>query len=105
MLRLGTAIRRAADKHAPTARDIRVLVNAHDRTVNREAVDELVEHWSAAGGHVSMFVLADSLRLPHDIVDPDERTGNIKAVYPVLLALLYGATPAANLGASVITRQ
>jgi carboxylesterase len=103
MLRLGTAIRRDADKHPPGARDIRVLVNAHDHTVNREAIDELVEHWSAAGAHVAMYELADSLRLPHDIVDPDERTGNIKVVYPVLLALLYGSTPAANLGARVIT--
>ena len=101
MLRLGAAIRRATDKHAPGARDIRVLVNAHDRTVNRDAIDELVEHWSATGGHVSMFELADSLRLPHDIVDPDEATGNTKVTYPVILSLLYGSTPPANLGARV----
>jgi carboxylesterase len=103
MLRLGTAIRRAADKHTPAARDIRVLVNAHDQTVNRQAIDELVEHWSAAGGRVSMFELADSLRLPHDIVDPDELTGNTRVTYPVILALLYGSTPKPNLGARVIT--
>jgi esterase/lipase len=103
MLRLGTAIRRAADNHAPGARDIRVLVNAHDHTVNRQAIDELVEHWSATGGHVSMLELADSLRLPHDIVDPDELTGNTRVTYPVIFALLYGSTPAAKLGARVIT--
>jgi carboxylesterase len=103
MLRLGTAIRRAADKKAPAARDIRVLVNANDHTVNRQAIDELVEHWSAAGGHVSMLELADSLRLPHDIIDPDEHTGNVKVVYPVILALLYGSTPPANIGARVLT--
>jgi esterase/lipase len=103
MLRLGTAIRRAADNHAPGARDIRVLVNAHDHTVNRQAIDELVEHWSAAGGHVSMFELADTLRLPHDIVDPDELTGNTRVTYPVILDLLFGSTPAASLGARVIT--
>ena len=101
MLRLGAAIRRAADKHAPAARDIRVLVNANDGTVNRQAIDELVEHWSATGGHVSMFELADSLRLPHDIIDPDEVTGNTKVTYPVILSLLYGSTPPANLGARV----
>jgi hypothetical protein len=103
MLRLGTAIRRAADDHAPGARDIRVLVNAHDHTVNRQAIDELVEHWSATGGHVSMFELADSLRLPHDIVDPDELTGNTRVTYPVILSLLFGSTPSVNLGARVIT--
>ncbi|MGZ3332366.1 MAG: alpha/beta hydrolase [Gemmatimonadaceae bacterium] len=103
MLRLGAAIRRAAEKHAPKARDIRVLVNANDRTVNRHAIDELVGLWSAAGRHVSMFELADSLRLPHDIVDPDELTGNTKVTYPVILALLYGSTPGASLGARVVT--
>jgi esterase/lipase len=102
MLRLGAAIRRAADKHAPGARDIRVLVNANDETVNRDAIDELVAHWSATGGHVSMFELSDSLRLPHDIVDPDEATGNTKVTYPVILSLLYGSTPPANLGVRVI---
>jgi carboxylesterase len=105
MLRLGTAIRRAADNHAPGARDIRVLVNAHDHTVNRQAIDELVEHWSASGGHVLMYELADSLRLPHDIVDPDELTGNTSVTYPVILSLLYGSTPLVNLGARVITHH
>lgn len=102
MLRLGAAIRRAADKHAPGARDIRVLVNANDKTVNRDAIDELVEHWSATGGHVSMFELSDSLHLPHDIVDPDEATGNTKVTHPVILSLLYGSTPPADLGVRVI---
>ena len=102
MLRLGAAIRRAADKHAPGARDIRVLVNANDETVNRDAIDEIVAHWSATGGHVSMFEFSDSLRLPHDIVDPDEATGNTKVTYPVILSLLYGSTPPANLGVRVI---
>ena len=97
MLRLGAAVRRAADKHAPAARDIRVLVNAADRTVSRDAIDELAAHWSAAGGRVSVFEFPDSLRLPHDVIDPDKLTGNTSVVYPVLLALLYGSTPPANL--------
>jgi hypothetical protein len=57
---------------------------------------------SPTGGHVSMFELSDSLRLPHDIVDPDEATGNTKVTYPVILSLLYGSTPPANLGVRVI---
>lgn len=102
MLRFGVAIRRAADNHAPRARDIHVLVNANDETVNRDAIDQLVAHWSATGGHVSMFELSDSLRLPHDIVDPDEATGNTKVTYQVILFFLYGSTPPANLGVRAI---
>lgn len=102
MLRLGAAVRRAADKHAPAARDIRVVVNAKDATVNRDAIDELAAHWSAAGGHVSMFEFADSLRLPHDIIDPDEATGNTSVTYPVFLSLLFGSTPPPELGVRAI---
>ena len=105
MLRLGAAVRRAADKRAPVTRDIRVLVNANDRTVSREAIDELAGQWSARGGRVSMFEFPDSLRLPHDVVDPDEATGNTSVTYPVLLALLYGATPPVNVATRLVLRD
>lgn len=104
MLRFGAAVRRAADNSAPAARDIRVLVNAIDGTVSREAIDELARQWSARGGRVSMFEFPASLRLPHDVIDPDESTANTSATYPVLLALLYGATPPANLARRLVHR-
>ena len=102
ILRLGAAVRHAADEHAPSAREITVLVNANDETVNRDAIDELVAHWSVRGGHVSMFELPDSLGLPHDIIDPDEAGGNTKVTYAVILALLSGATPPADLGVRAV---
>jgi esterase/lipase len=97
MLRLGAAVRRRADRHAPLARDIRVVVNGNDHTVNRDAIDELVARWSATGGRVSMFEFPDSLRLPHDIIDPEELSGDTAETYPVLLALLDGSTPPAQI--------
>ncbi|MDQ6768518.1 MAG: hypothetical protein M3Z54_00830 [Gemmatimonadota bacterium] len=104
-MRLSAAVRRAADKHGPAARDIRVLVNANDRTVSRATIDELAAQWSATGGRVSMFEFPDSLRLPHDVIDPDKVTGNTTVTYPVLLALLYGATPPANLARRLLPRD
>lgn len=97
MLRLGAAVRRAADHHPPAAHAILILVNAHDGTIERGAVDELAEHWSARGAKVQEFEFPDSLQLPHDVVDPDEATGKPSVTYPVLLALLYGSSPPANL--------
>jgi esterase/lipase len=105
MLRLGAAVRRAADRRAPAARDIRVLLNANDRTVNRAAIDELAAQWSATAGRVSMFEFPDSLRLPHDVIDPDQATSNTGVTYPVLLALIYGATPPANLARRILPRD
>ena len=103
MLKLGTAVRRAADDHAPLAGDIRVLANANDHTVNRDAIDELVAHWSARGARVAMYELSDTLHLPHDFVDPDEETGRTTITDPVILELVRGVTPTPSQGVRVIS--
>ena len=105
MLKLGTAVRRAADDNVPLARDIRVLANAGDATVNREAIDELVAHWQAKGGPVTYYEMADTLSLPHDIVDPDEATANPKLTQPVILALIRGSSLTPSQGVRVIPRK
>src|SRR5258705_2178089 len=102
MMKLGMAVRRNADNHPPLARDIRVLANANDHTVNRSAIDELVAHWRAKGAPVTMYELSDTLHIPHDVVDPDEATGNTKITDPVILALLRGSAPTASQGVRVI---
>ena len=104
MLKLGTAVRRAADDNAPLAHDIRVLVNAGDATVNREAIDELVAHWEEKGAPVIYYEMADTLKLPHDIVDPDEATANPRITDPVFLALIRGSSPASTQGVRVVPR-
>lgn len=97
MLRFAAAVRRSAAGHAPLARDIRVVVNANDGTVSRGAIDDLAARWTAAGGHVSMYEFPDSLHLPHDVIDPDEASGNTAVTYPVIIALVYGDKPPASL--------
>jgi esterase/lipase len=97
MVRLGLAIRHAAHEHAPAARHILMLLNAHDHTVSRARNLDLAESWSAAGGNVSVWECPDALHLPHDLVDPDERFGNVAASYPVILALIDGLEPRADL--------
>lgn len=105
MLKLGTSVRRAADDHKPLAHDIRVLANASDGTINREAIDELVEHWLAKGGPVVFYEMSDSLNLPHDIVDPDEPTGRTNISNPVILSLIRGGSPTPDQGVRVIKRD
>jgi hypothetical protein len=104
MLKLGAAVRKGADNTAPLAHDIRVLANASDGTINREAIDELVEHWWQKGAPVQFYEMADSLKLPHDIVDPDEATARTGVTNPVILLLIRGGTPTASQGARLIQR-
>jgi hypothetical protein len=104
MLKLGAAVRKGADNTAPLARDIRVLANVSDGTINREAIDELVDHWWQKGAPVQFYEMADSLNLPHDIVDPDESTARTEITNPVILTLIRGGTPTASQGARLIQR-
>ena len=97
MVRFGLAVREAAGKQAPAAREIFMLLNAHDHTISRSRNLELAGCWSAAGGRVAAWEFPDSLNLPHDLVDPDEPSGNIDATYAVILALISGLEPRKDL--------
>jgi len=90
MMELALAARRGASARAPHTRVIRMLVNAHDQTVNRTLIDDLVASWRGQGAPVEMYELSDTLRLPHDLVDPTERGAKPSVTEPVILALLYG---------------
>ena len=89
-MRLGLAVRRAAGHQAPAVREIEILLNAHDRTIARQAVVALADEWARNGATVRITTLSDSLGLPHDVIDPRQPHGRPAAVYPVLLELIEG---------------
>jgi len=110
ILRLGLSVRRAAARLSPTAREVRFLLNAHDHTISNAAALELAGMWSRHGGNVQAYELADSLGLPHDVIDPRQRVRRLDVVYPALVALAKGSSPTAETvralpipGASVVT--
>ena len=104
MMELGLAARRGASEGASHTRAIRMLVNAHDQTVNRTLIDDLVASWRANGAAVETYELSDTLRLPHDVVDPTERGAKPSVTEPLIMALLYGRRSAGN-GALFLRRR
>jgi len=44
------------------------------------------------GARVVVYELPDSLRLPHDVIDPRQRISRRDLVYPILVALARGDT-------------
>jgi len=90
MMELGLATRRGASEGAARTSPIRMLVNAHDETVNRTLIDDLIASWRAHGAAVETYELSDTLHLPHDVVDPTEPGAKPNVTEPVILALLYG---------------
>lgn len=95
ILELGRSILGEADREASLTRDIVLLVNASDRTVKQSAAEALARNWSRHGATVSVFELPDSLRLPHNIIDPMSGRVGGNAVLDLLRELAYGAEPSA----------
>ncbi|GAC1477255.1 MAG: hypothetical protein NVS1B4_19610 [Gemmatimonadaceae bacterium] len=99
MMRLGASVRKAADRSPPAARELVVLLNEHDHTVKAGPAEDLARRWAAHGAAVRVYMLADSLSLPHDVIDPRETGGRTALIYPVLDDLVHGRSPPGWVGA------
>jgi esterase/lipase len=95
ILELGASVLRDAAHATPRTQRLVLLVNANDRTVRESAAEALAHLWGQHGAVASVFELPDSLRLPHNIIDP--RSGRVMgaAVLELLRALAYGEQPSA----------
>jgi esterase/lipase len=93
ILSLGTSVLDEASTEAARARDIVLLVNASDRTVKTSATESLARAWAQHGARVAVYELPDSLRLPHDIIDPVRGRVLGDTVLVLLRGLAYGQTP------------
>lgn len=94
ILRLGVAVERQSVRDAPASRDVRILLNANDRTISAAPVIALARRWSARGASVDAYRLPASLGLPHDVIDPRQRIRRLDVVYPALVNLIEGRRPA-----------
>jgi len=93
LLRLGTAVRRAATRTSPLTRHMVFVMNANDHTVKTLPAVELARCWSAHGAAVVMYQFPLSLALPHDIAEEAREHANPAVVYPALEALIHGERP------------
>lgn len=93
VMRMGALVHGDAGKAAPAVKQIGVLLNGADIAVNNVLARQLIEAWQVHGATVRLEELPFSYHLPHDLIDPRERTGNIDLVYAMVLDLM-GPTPA-----------
>ena len=63
--------------------------------MNNSAAEALARNWSRHGAAVSVFELPDSLRLPHNIIDPIGGRVADDTVLALLRELAYGKEPSA----------
>ena len=77
----------------PTATgEVLFVVNEHDRTVKTAPVLDLAREWRKRAVPVSVYVLPDSLGLPHNVIDPLNGAATT-VVPPVLLSLARTGDP------------
>lgn len=95
ILELGGTVLRDAARVAPRTPRLVLLVNANDRTVRESAAEALARDWARHGAAVSVFELPDSLRLPHNIMDPMHGRALGDAVLQLLREVAYGERPSA----------
>ena len=101
ILRLGMAVQRAAVDTAPAVRDIEILLNGHDHTISMQTVQKVAGRWKEHGATVHEYEISGRLGLPHDVIDPRQPVRRPDIVYPVIVALASGRTPA---GANIQAR-
>jgi esterase/lipase len=90
VLRLGVAVREAADSTAPRTRDIMFVVNANDHTVKTAPAVALARRWARSGATAVVYQFPRSNGLPHDIAEEAHPNADPALVYPTLEAFIHG---------------
>jgi len=90
VMRLGGIVQAQANRTAPAAGDIGMLLNAGDTTISEALNYDLLTAWTARRPDVALQVLPVDLGVGHDIIDPNQPDANIAGVYPVLIDMIAG---------------
>lgn len=88
VLRLGYAVRYAAEKAPPAAPEIVVITNAGDDTIDNALIAQLVGNWRRQGANLRTYEFPAAEQIGHDFVDPAEPCAQVEVVYPRPLELL-----------------
>jgi carboxylesterase len=88
LLYLASVIQRLAQRQPPQAKDILLVTNANDASVDHRPAYALADTWQAKGAAVRRYEFEASHKLDHDFIDPLNVSANTALVYPILLDLI-----------------
>jgi pimeloyl-ACP methyl ester carboxylesterase len=88
VLRLGFAMQEDARHKPPAAKELVVVFNANDNSVNNALTMDNVLTWQAHGANLTTYEFETTLGLPHDLIDPIQPDQQIEIVYPRLFDLI-----------------
>jgi len=69
-------------------REIVLVTNGNDHTVNNGMSEVVVQEWETAGANITRYQFDESLGLPHDVVDITSIGDKSQWIYPILIGLI-----------------
>lgn len=88
ILRLGFAMQQDITRNQPAAKKIVVVFNPNDNQINNALTHEIVKRWESQKATVTTYEFDASLKLGHDLIDPNQPNQKIDIVYPKLVELV-----------------
>jgi carboxylesterase len=86
---MGAAVKSSADRARPACRSLVMITVGGDEAADNGAAAALARAWRIRGApEVLTYEFPESLRLNHDVVDPEQVGGNPALTYPVLLRFI-----------------
>lgn len=77
-----------AEGEPAQVKNIVLVTNGNDHTVNNGMSEVVVEKWETAGATITRYQFDESLGLPHDVVDPTSIGDRSEWIYPILTGLI-----------------
>ena len=81
----------AANRRAPAARQVTLILNENDKVVDNPSIQELYDAWAEHGADARLHVFPRESGLTHDLIGAEHPEQRIDLVYPVLLDLIESA--------------
>jgi carboxylesterase len=96
---LGWIVIKEARGFAPKTRNIVVITNALDDSVNEKIFDKVADDWQRHGSvKITRFEFEKSLGVLHDLIDPQQPYQKTAVVYPKLIELMENSDDAFKAG-------
>ena len=88
IMRLGFSVQVKSWFSTPSAKQVIVVTNANDDSVNNELTARVAKHWLEHNTQLITYEFPASLQLPHDLVDSNKPNSNTKLVNEKLIELV-----------------
>ena len=87
-LTLATELTQAAEREEPRARELVMVLNRSEPTINNASVAHLVKRWCRQRPGCAHLYHLSGLPIAHDIIEPQHNTRVAQQVAPVLIGLI-----------------